>query len=95
VMSADPAALQLRLLQAVVEIAAEKNSTLMLPFPVEMLRFFERVPVRGGQPGPAAAAGAGHAGTAASRHPALPGLVNGTRPATALSTTLETPAAER
>ena len=44
VMSADPAALQLRLLQAVVEIAAEKNSTLMLPFPVEMLRFFEQVP---------------------------------------------------
>jgi regulator of protease activity HflC (stomatin/prohibitin superfamily) len=95
VMSADPAALQLRLLQAVVEIAAEKNSTLMLPFPVEMLRFFEQVPVRGGQPGPAAAAGDGHAGTAASRHPALPGPVNGTRPAAALSTTLETPAAER
>ena len=95
VMSADPAALQLRLLQAVVEIAAEKNSTLMLPFPVEMLRFFERVPVRGGQPGPAAAAGDGHAGTAASRHPALPGPVNSTRPAAALSTTLETPAAER
>ena len=47
VMSADPAALQLRLLQAVVEIAAEKNSTLMLPFPVEMLRFFEQVPARG------------------------------------------------
>jgi regulator of protease activity HflC (stomatin/prohibitin superfamily) len=52
VMSADPGALQLRLLQAVVEVAAEKNSTLMLPFPVEMLRFFERVPERGGQPGP-------------------------------------------
>jgi regulator of protease activity HflC (stomatin/prohibitin superfamily) len=95
VMSADPAALQLRLLQAVVEIAAEKNSTLMLPFPVEMLRFFERVPAPGGQPGPAATAGAGHAGTAASRHPARPGPVNGTRPATALGTTLGTPAAER
>jgi hypothetical protein len=24
-----------------VEVAAEKNSTLVLPFPVEMLRFFE------------------------------------------------------
>jgi len=95
VMSADPAALQLRLLQAVVEIAAENNSTLMLPFPVEMLRFFERVPARGGQPGPAATAGAGHAGTAARRHPARPGPVNGTGPATGLGTTLETPAAER
>ena len=41
-MSADPAALQLRLLQTVVEVAAEKNSTLVLPFPVELLRFLER-----------------------------------------------------
>ncbi len=41
VMSATPAALQLRLLQTMVEVAAEKNSTLVLPFPVEMLRFFE------------------------------------------------------
>jgi regulator of protease activity HflC (stomatin/prohibitin superfamily) len=42
VMSVDPAALQLRLLQTVVEVAAEKNSTLILPFPVELLRFLER-----------------------------------------------------
>ena len=41
VMSADPAALQLRLLQTVVEVAAEKNSTLVMPFPVELLRFFD------------------------------------------------------
>jgi regulator of protease activity HflC (stomatin/prohibitin superfamily) len=40
-MSQNPAALQLRLLQTMVEVAAEKNSTLVLPFPVEMLRFFE------------------------------------------------------
>jgi regulator of protease activity HflC (stomatin/prohibitin superfamily) len=40
-MSTSPAALQLRLLQTMVEVAAEKNSTLVLPFPVEMLRFFE------------------------------------------------------
>jgi hypothetical protein len=40
-MSANPGALQLRLLQTVVEVAAEKNSTLVMPFPVEMLRFFE------------------------------------------------------
>jgi len=42
VMSVEPAALQLRLLQTVVEVAAEKNSTLILPFPVELLRFLER-----------------------------------------------------
>jgi len=42
VMAAHPAALQLRLLQTVVEVAAEKNSTLVLPFPVELLRFLER-----------------------------------------------------
>src|ERR687885_104992 len=42
VMATEPAALQLRLLQTVVEVAAEKNSTLILPFPVELLRFLER-----------------------------------------------------
>jgi regulator of protease activity HflC (stomatin/prohibitin superfamily) len=41
VMTAHPAALELRLLQTVVEVAAEKNSTLVLPFPVELLRFLE------------------------------------------------------
>jgi regulator of protease activity HflC (stomatin/prohibitin superfamily) len=41
-MAESPAALQLRLLQTVVEVAAEKNSTLVLPFPVELLRFLER-----------------------------------------------------
>jgi regulator of protease activity HflC (stomatin/prohibitin superfamily) len=40
-MADTPAALQLRLLQTVVEVAAEKNSTLVLPFPVELLRFLE------------------------------------------------------
>jgi regulator of protease activity HflC (stomatin/prohibitin superfamily) len=42
VMNRHPAALQLRLLQTVVEVAAERNSTLVLPFPVELLRFLER-----------------------------------------------------
>src|SRR5262245_51378092 len=41
VMSDTPAALQLRLLQTIVEVAAEKNSTLVLPFPVELLRFLD------------------------------------------------------
>jgi regulator of protease activity HflC (stomatin/prohibitin superfamily) len=43
-MADAPAALQLRLLETVVEVAAEKNSTLVLPFPVELLRFLERPP---------------------------------------------------
>lgn len=41
-MAGQPAALQLRLLQTIVAVAAEKNSTLVLPFPVELLRFLER-----------------------------------------------------
>ncbi|MBC2878137.1 MULTISPECIES: SPFH domain-containing protein [Streptomyces] len=41
-MSEQPSALQLRLLQTIVAVAAEKNSTLVLPFPVELLRFLER-----------------------------------------------------
>jgi regulator of protease activity HflC (stomatin/prohibitin superfamily) len=41
-MSDTPGALQLRLLQTVVDVAAEKNSTLVMPFPVELLRFFDR-----------------------------------------------------
>jgi regulator of protease activity HflC (stomatin/prohibitin superfamily) len=48
VMSATPAALQLRLLETVVAVAAEKNSTLVLPFPVELLRFLEHA--RGTEP---------------------------------------------
>jgi regulator of protease activity HflC (stomatin/prohibitin superfamily) len=48
VMSRDPAALQLRLLQTVVEVAGERNSTLVMPIPVELLRFFEKM-----APGPA------------------------------------------
>jgi regulator of protease activity HflC (stomatin/prohibitin superfamily) len=41
-MGETPGALQLRLLQTVVDVAAEKNSTLVMPFPVELLRFFDR-----------------------------------------------------
>jgi len=53
VMSADPAALQLRLLQTVVEVAAEKNSTLVMPVPVELLRFFDRAARPGAEARPA------------------------------------------
>ena len=48
VMARDPAALQLRLLQTMVEVAGERNSTLVMPVPVELLRFFEKM-----APGPA------------------------------------------
>ncbi|MFJ3079131.1 SPFH domain-containing protein [Streptomyces halstedii] len=49
-MSRQPAALQLRLLQTMVAVAAEKNSTLVLPFPVELLRFLERAQMPQGSP---------------------------------------------
>jgi regulator of protease activity HflC (stomatin/prohibitin superfamily) len=41
-MADTPSALQLRLLQTIVEVAAEKNSTVILPFPVELLRFLDQ-----------------------------------------------------
>jgi regulator of protease activity HflC (stomatin/prohibitin superfamily) len=56
VMARDPAALQLRLLQTVVEVAGEKNSTLVMPVPVELLRFFDKLtpPAPAGEPKSAA-----------------------------------------
>ncbi|MDQ2874152.1 MAG: slipin family protein [Actinomycetota bacterium] len=56
VMARDPAALQLRLLQTVVEVAAERNSTLVMPIPVELLRFFDKMtpPQPAGEPKSAA-----------------------------------------
>lgn len=41
-MSREPGSLQLRLLQTVVDVASERNSTLVMPVPVELLRFFEK-----------------------------------------------------
>ncbi len=53
VMARDPAALQLRLLQTVVEVASERNSTLVMPVPVELLRFFEKfAPGEASRPAP-------------------------------------------
>jgi regulator of protease activity HflC (stomatin/prohibitin superfamily) len=63
VMARDPAALQLRLLQTVVEVAAERNSTLVMPLPVELLRFFDRF-----TPG-SSNAGSGAGGAAAVGEP--------------------------
>jgi len=39
-LSREPTSMQLRYLQALTEIAAEKNSTLIFPLPVELLRAF-------------------------------------------------------
>jgi regulator of protease activity HflC (stomatin/prohibitin superfamily) len=41
VMADTPGALQLRLLQTVKDVTSEQNSTLVMPLPVELLRFFE------------------------------------------------------
>ena len=48
VMSQHPQALQLRFLQTVAEVAAEQNSTLVMPIPVELLSLFGRI---SGDPG--------------------------------------------
>jgi len=41
VLEVHPAAMQLRLLSTMVEVAAEKNSTLIFPVPVELLRLID------------------------------------------------------
>lgn len=41
-MADTPGALQLRLLQTVTDVAGDQNSTLVMPLPVELLRFFEQ-----------------------------------------------------
>jgi len=80
IMAADPAALQLRLLQTFVEVAAEKNKTIVVPVPVELLRFFDRKapgPVQAGQPAVQAGSPAVQPGPPAvqARPPAVqPGL---------------------
>lgn len=56
VMADTPGALQLRLLETIVQVASERNSTLVLPFPVELLRFLEHnssAPPTPVQPAPA------------------------------------------
>jgi regulator of protease activity HflC (stomatin/prohibitin superfamily) len=41
VMATAPGAMQLRLLSTMAEVSAEKNSTLIFPLPMEMLRFMD------------------------------------------------------
>jgi regulator of protease activity HflC (stomatin/prohibitin superfamily) len=43
VLEIHPAAMQLRVLSTMVEVAAEKNSTLIFPIPMELLRLLETV----------------------------------------------------
>ncbi|MFC9329838.1 slipin family protein [Kitasatospora sp. NPDC057015] len=85
-MEATPSAMQLRLLQTVVEVAAEKNSTLVLPFPVELLRFFEAATptAAGAAPAPATAAVTGPAGSPESKPAAGAGLEPPAAPAPVL-----------
>src|SRR5690349_857192 len=53
VIGSQPATLQLRYLQTLTEIAAEKNSTIVFPLPLELLQGFLRLPtpVSAGQNG--------------------------------------------
>jgi regulator of protease activity HflC (stomatin/prohibitin superfamily) len=76
VMARDPAALQLRLLQTVVEVASERNSTLVMPVPVELLRFFEKMTPVAPAAGPSASLadfGDAEAGAVVEAHPAAAG----------------------
>ncbi len=41
-ISAEPGAMQLRQLQTMVEVSAEKNSTLIFPVPIELMEFAKR-----------------------------------------------------
>jgi regulator of protease activity HflC (stomatin/prohibitin superfamily) len=76
VMARDPAALQLRLLQTVVEVAGEKNSTLVMPVPVELLRFFDKMTPAGPTAEPSASLadfGDAEAGADVEAHPGAAG----------------------
>jgi regulator of protease activity HflC (stomatin/prohibitin superfamily) len=42
VISAQPGAMQLRQLQSMVEVSAEKNSTLIFPIPIELLQYAQK-----------------------------------------------------
>jgi regulator of protease activity HflC (stomatin/prohibitin superfamily) len=60
-MESHPAAMQLRVLSTMADVTAEKNSTLIFPLPLEMLRladaagkYFERIAANEGDPPPPA-----------------------------------------
>jgi regulator of protease activity HflC (stomatin/prohibitin superfamily) len=95
VMADTPAALQLRLLQTIVEVAAEKNSTVVLPFPVELLRFLEQA--AGGPGERSSASDLGDPKRAGESKPAIPtptdaAITNGSQsPPPAKTERLKTP----
>jgi regulator of protease activity HflC (stomatin/prohibitin superfamily) len=68
IIGSQPAAIQLRYLQTVAEVASENNSTMIFPLPIDLLRPFIEGAAR------LAAAGA-------QAPPANPALATGTRPA--------------
>jgi regulator of protease activity HflC (stomatin/prohibitin superfamily) len=49
VIARSPGALQLRYLQTLVEISAEKNSTIMFPLPIELVKPFIDFARKGGE----------------------------------------------
>ncbi|MBX3082200.1 MAG: slipin family protein [Anaerolineae bacterium] len=49
-MAREPAALQLRYLQTLTEIASEKNSTIIFPMPVDLIQAFKSMLDRVGEP---------------------------------------------
>jgi regulator of protease activity HflC (stomatin/prohibitin superfamily) len=55
IMNQSPVALQLRYLQTLTEIAADKNSTIIFPLPMELLRAFTGQPLMSGVGVPPAA----------------------------------------
>jgi regulator of protease activity HflC (stomatin/prohibitin superfamily) len=72
VMGKTPSALQLRLLETVVQVAAEKNSTLVLPFPVELLRFLDSATARNAAEQVAKVASEGQAADPVAPEPEAP-----------------------
>ena len=53
-IAGEPIAITLRYLQTLTEIAAEKNSTIVFPLPIEMLHLLRQI-TSGDPKGPAAA----------------------------------------
>jgi regulator of protease activity HflC (stomatin/prohibitin superfamily) len=42
-LSQNPAAMQMRYLQTLTEISVEKNSTIIFPLPIELMKVFEKL----------------------------------------------------
>ena len=49
IISANPTTLQLRYLQTLTEIAAEQNSTILFPIPMDLIKPFQKMMLKGGQ----------------------------------------------